>query len=126
MLKHRIVSGLLVLVISVLCPAACGLCGAAEEKSASSPGCCSKHATEQEGSGDGDVPANPPTVEDCFCSTHGVTLSKASDLLLPVLPFPIAIDAPDEGAPSVRIAFCELSFSGSPPPDRERVLPLLI
>ncbi len=124
-MKQRLVSIFLVLLVSVLCPAACGLRAAAADERAPATDCCGRRLPPTDRPHD-PVPPSNQSPDSCFCTTQGVTIDKANASHLPVLLLPFTSDARDDVAPNAHPGAGTLQPLGFHPPDAERILPLLI
>jgi len=124
-MKQRLVSVLLVLLVSVLCPAACGLRAAAAGERAPATDCCGHRLPPTDQPHDPVLPTNQSS-DSCFCTTHGVTIDKAGASHLPVLPLPYPSAASDDVSPNTDPCAGKLQPIPFHPPDQQRILPLLI
>ena len=125
MFRHRFVSVILVLLVSVLCPAACGLRAAVAGSDAPALDCCCDRLPAQDGP---DVPIRPTdqSPDACFCSTPGVTLEKTDASQSKVLPQPFTSAVLDHDVLTVQSVLRASQPLGFHPPDPQRILPLLI
>lgn len=125
MTKQKVVSVFLVLLVSVLCPAACGLRAAAAGERAPATDCCGRRVPPTDGP-HGPVLPNNPSPDSCFCTTQGVTIEKGNAYHLPVLPLPFLSDAQGDDPPNTLFGAGTLQSFRFHPPDQQRILPLLI
>jgi len=125
MLRQKAISAFLVLLVSVLCPIACGLRAAAAGESMPTTDCCGHRLPNHDQPNHPVQPTNPPP-DSCFCSTEGVTIDRVDASRLPDLSLAFTSDAQEDQSPNAS------TVSGTPPrshrdrPDEQRILPLLI
>lgn len=125
MLKDKTVSVFLVFLVSVLCPAACGLRAAATEGSAPAPDCCGDRLPTNDRPHE-PIQPNDQAPDACFCSTQGVTLERSEASHLRVQPLPFIDDAHDHVLRSAYPPFGASRPFCFRPPDPQRILPLLV
>ena len=125
MLIRRALPLFLVLWVSVLCPALCGLRLSGGNRQALMTDCCGNRAPADSGP---DAPPPPADngAERCFCSGIGLTVGHAESFHATLLPTPFP-NVPQIDASPARHPVIDLARrSHDRPPDGERVLPLLI
>ena len=125
MLRHKVVSVFLVLLVTVLCPAACGLRAFAAADHTPATDCCGHRLPAPDRPSGPELPTNQ-SPDACFCSTQGVTINKTDACHLTVFLFLFTNDVHEDFSLNTSSTFGIPQAACFRPPDQQRILPLLI